>query len=200
MQRAIRVGIFDWCEFAKTSGFYPEDLPDEWRLDFYSNEFHSACLALKCIAEQPQRLRDWSEDLDPGFELSIAVQTSLELQVLLELCAEDWLQLHFLILDGYPRDQLLHDERALLLLERTGMNTTERIIELSTAWMPGCSGQVHAPLALMPGGATIRQYRAWVEQWLQSSSQEYLTLWFRGDSADYGTLADSRTLVELMGF
>lgn len=38
----LTVGVFDWAREEWEEVFFPEDLPHEWRLDFYSNEFHCA--------------------------------------------------------------------------------------------------------------------------------------------------------------
>lgn len=38
----LTIGGFDWAREEWEEVFFPEDLPHEWRLDFYSNEFHCA--------------------------------------------------------------------------------------------------------------------------------------------------------------
>lgn len=71
MNECIKVGVFDWADFPAEKGFYPDDLPAEWKLAYYSNEFDSACLSLPVLAENSNLLLESIEDLAESFELSL---------------------------------------------------------------------------------------------------------------------------------
>ena len=65
---SITLGVSNWQDFAADGGYYPDDLPQDWKLSYFANEFSSACLNLS------------AETLPPGQYL---VQFSLKGQVVL---------------------------------------------------------------------------------------------------------------------
>lgn len=46
-----RLALGHWGLPEAASGFYPDDLPEDWRLAFYANEFHALACPLQCLAE-----------------------------------------------------------------------------------------------------------------------------------------------------
>ncbi|MBL3528731.1 MAG: ABC transporter permease [gamma proteobacterium endosymbiont of Lamellibrachia anaximandri] len=55
--------------------FYPDDLPEDWRLTYYANEIPGVLvpMALWCHADEAQVER-WVEDVDEGFRFYLAVE------------------------------------------------------------------------------------------------------------------------------
>jgi len=39
VEDSIRVGVFGWEHEHWIGTFYPDDLPEDWRLSYYANEF-----------------------------------------------------------------------------------------------------------------------------------------------------------------
>jgi len=66
----IALGCFDWRHAAWEGGFYPDDLPAEWRLTFYANEFDALGLAAEAwLAPSLEELAGWVKDTREGFRL-----------------------------------------------------------------------------------------------------------------------------------
>ncbi|MEF3193121.1 MAG: hypothetical protein K6346_02725 [Halothiobacillaceae bacterium] len=66
----IALGGFDWRHAAWEGGFYPDDLPAEWRLTFYANEFDALGLVAKAwLAPSLEELTGWVMDTREGFRL-----------------------------------------------------------------------------------------------------------------------------------
>ncbi|MEW6445372.1 MAG: DUF72 domain-containing protein [Pseudomonadota bacterium] len=64
----IALGAWDWRHADWVGGFYPEDLPPDWRLTFYANEYDAVGLrAEDWLLPAPGVLRDWVEDTREGF-------------------------------------------------------------------------------------------------------------------------------------
>lgn len=64
----IALGAWGWEHAAWDGGFYSEDLPREWWLTFYSNEFDAVGLdAGAWLAPDIDTLRGWVEDTREGF-------------------------------------------------------------------------------------------------------------------------------------
>lgn len=51
----LTIGAVGWLRNDWIGNFYPEDLPEEWRLDFYSNQFY-------CVLVKQEDWLEWSED------------------------------------------------------------------------------------------------------------------------------------------
>ncbi len=65
MSGSILVGCRGWKHRVWTPEFYPEELPDEWRFCYYSNEIRSLLVPYDDVCnENPER---WREDCDEEF-------------------------------------------------------------------------------------------------------------------------------------
>ncbi|MGM0593137.1 MAG: hypothetical protein ACQETD_01260 [Pseudomonadota bacterium] len=63
----LSVAAWGWRD-AGWEGFYPEDLPAEWRLDYYANQYEA--MVLPCAEwqrEGDETLREWLEEAPEGF-------------------------------------------------------------------------------------------------------------------------------------
>lgn len=66
----IALGTWGWRHASWQGGFYPDDLPDEWHLTFYSNEFDALGLDASAWLEPPlDELAAWVADTREGFRL-----------------------------------------------------------------------------------------------------------------------------------
>lgn len=63
----VDVGVWDWEREVWKVAFYPPDLPEEWRVAYYANEY--SCAGLPAEAWSVQRLATWAEDLPETFSL-----------------------------------------------------------------------------------------------------------------------------------
>ncbi|RDH83252.1 MAG: hypothetical protein DIZ78_14735 [endosymbiont of Escarpia spicata] len=58
-----------WDHSAWQGGFYPDDLPEDWRLTYYANEVP---MALWCKADEAQ-VESWIDDVEEGFRFYLAL-------------------------------------------------------------------------------------------------------------------------------
>jgi len=66
----IALGCFDWRYPAWQGGFYPDDLPTEWRLTFYANEFDALGLeGAAWLQPSLDELESWVVDTREGFRI-----------------------------------------------------------------------------------------------------------------------------------
>lgn len=179
MPENIRVGVYDWEKFAVKGTFYPPDMPLEWRLAFFANEFETACLRLT-----DERLRqpidfEWLQDLAEGFRLYFTMPTT----------------------DCGQSELLLQQEHFKSVICQAGIASDHQFIDATQCWTPQ-SPQTSA-CALLPGDATLADYRRWIDRWQEplvtDQGQQPSLLWLQGETAYAGKLSEVRTLVELMG-
>lgn len=68
MTKSVRIGTVDWRDPAWTGPFYPADMPEEWRLSYYSSQYN--CVFLKAATWQetePVELARWCDDVHDRF-------------------------------------------------------------------------------------------------------------------------------------
>jgi hypothetical protein len=199
MAYSISVGVFDWVNFPKQKGFYPDDIPEDWKLAFYSNEFNTACLSLPEPGSRAEQIFEWVDDLPEEFELGLYIEHSAQIPIIQTLMQNDDCRISSLIVGPSAGNNLLHKEHLLSVL-----SAELAIYELDDLWSPNNSSTQNGQIALLPWAENMRQYREWIEQWLGSSELpplvEHKTLWLQGADTSYQQLTEIRTLTELMGY
>ena len=66
-ENSIRVGAFGWHHPHWQGIFYPDDLPDDWRLSYYANEFSTVLIAEDEWRTNLARLGEWVDEVPQGF-------------------------------------------------------------------------------------------------------------------------------------
>ncbi|MCK4711068.1 MAG: hypothetical protein KAU21_20825 [Gammaproteobacteria bacterium] len=204
MFKSIKVGIYDWVKFPAQNGFYPEDLPIDWKLSFYANEFETACINIDETLDFKLFL-EWLDDLPDDFELSFNLIKTDLIDQLAESLEQGSFKINYLLVPQQERDILLRNESFKAVLSRFEVNSSkpQRVISSSSLWTPD-NNVASASVALLPDIAPdvdkLRLYRRWIELWLDNNSQHRLTLWLDGKTARYSSVSELRTLVELMGY
>lgn len=190
MKVTIRVGVFDWTEFPSDKGFYPPDLPAEWRFGFFSNEFEAACIDLSRVDVEADEFLAWVDDMPDSFKLCFLANQVSELELLRTLDTQSDVQIDS-VLTGSDNDVFLQQ----LSFSRLPC------FKIGSIWSPEHVA-MSSGMAWMPARQTTRDYRNWVDQWLESysGSDEELILWLPGTETTYAELTNIKTLVELMGY
>jgi len=65
----IVVGARGWLHEQWIASYYPEDIPSEWRLGFYANEFNALLVPWAQWSESIEALEEGLEDTDDDFHL-----------------------------------------------------------------------------------------------------------------------------------
>ena len=77
---SVRVGALGWQHAHWQDSFYPVDLPEDWRLSFYANEYSVVLLAESDWNSAEVDFADWIEDVPPGFQFYLQHEQPLEEQ------------------------------------------------------------------------------------------------------------------------
>jgi hypothetical protein len=70
-----------WDHPGWVGGFYPEDLPREWRLSYFSNEFPGVMISQQvwCVNDE-DKLNAWHDDVGERFRFYLALNQPLDVQ------------------------------------------------------------------------------------------------------------------------
>jgi hypothetical protein len=181
--------------------FFPEDLPEDWRLDYYANEYPGILIPQDVWAEGLD-VEEWIENLSEDFEFHFQVTAGMPDESLKRLIqAADALgtRLKGLLLESRDR------EGYSTLVDRLAVINSGRKISVMTPYegLPLCwQPDIQAGTACGPGLIRLerdippRQLRALIESYAADTVDEAPILFVRAPVAVLETL---KTLLDLMG-
>ena len=74
----VRTGTIGWNFSNWENSYYPEDIPEDWKLAFYANDFSAVAVPEKLWAgESLQQVCEQLDDLDDGFAVYCLVETQI---------------------------------------------------------------------------------------------------------------------------
>jgi len=181
--------------------FFPEDLPEDWRLGYYANEYPGILVPAAIWAQSPD-VEGWVEDVPEVFEFHFQIRAAMPDESLARLIqAAEILgpRLKGLLLDsgnseGY--DVLM--ERLAAISSGRKLSVMSPYLELPLCWQP----DTEAGLACGPGligfesDMPPRQLRALVEAYATATVDEGPILFVKAPVTVLETL---NTLLDLMG-
>jgi len=74
---SIKLGACGWNHAHWTRHFYPDDLPPDWRLSYYANEFSAVLLPENQWRENLLLLEEWAFDVGDDFRFYLQSKTPL---------------------------------------------------------------------------------------------------------------------------
>jgi hypothetical protein len=193
---SIQLGARGWDFPAWHGGYFPEDLPPEWRLTYYANDFRQVLVPEGCWAvAEPAQGRLWREDVSETFRFYLEL-TDPQPRAL--GCLAQWGDALGSALGGTLATGAAARQAGL---ERSG--PTFRVLEVAQpAVLPELRRDV-APVAvlLLPSGVgSVReQRRLFTELVARIGAQGAIPVFFCGDPPPLQALRDARELAELMG-
>jgi hypothetical protein len=217
----LQIGALGWAHKGWTDEFYPDTLPVEWRLTYYSNEFRCVLVPAAYWTDKANTsVEQWREDVHEGFtfflEAAPAGPTPDELRLLAERLSG---QLGGVVLRMDPAALPPHRELAQNLLRLRDIASVHVDFrgELSPAYgetiaragaglcwravgtenRNGCTvGLLTAADAL----GDLRGLRVKIERFIaQAGVQQDLVLFFEGEPPRVRAMRDSAVIAGLLG-
>lgn len=83
---SIRIGGVGWDHEHWINEFYPDDLPEDWRLNYYANEFSTVLVAEDIWRSNLTHLDEWFDEVPEGFRFYFQASeiSSLELETIVQ--------------------------------------------------------------------------------------------------------------------
>jgi hypothetical protein len=217
----IAIGARGWEHDPWAGSFYPVDLPQEWRLTYYNNEFHTVLVPAEHWADRPpEALAAWPAEVRPGFRFFLELADpqldpdAFDPQALRANADALGALLGGMVLrlQAPPAvDRLEHLLEQLVPLPLALQARTELSvphIELLAAhgaevcWTPGAA-MPHGGVGIIPApgdGYTLRGLRAELEAFLVLAGEHArVHLFVEGEPPDLQIMRDGRAIAGLLG-
>ncbi|MDH5764534.1 MAG: hypothetical protein OEZ38_00850 [Gammaproteobacteria bacterium] len=187
----LRLAARGWRHVSWLDSFYPEDLPEDWQLGFYANEFSAVLVpAGEWQANRGFASKDWCDDVAASFrfylEWPFDTAEGEDQQYYLQQCQALGSNLGAIIMS---RDLALSTQLPVYYLSADDIN--------QQIWTPEAQGQSGiAGLSLT--NTDLRVQRSWLESFADSNADLEAVLILDAEP-DIQTLLDFKTLIELLG-
>lgn len=214
----MEFGSWGWDWDAWEPSFYPSDLPEDWRLNFYANEFSLVVIPGERAARlKASTLREWDQSLDAQFGFLVEVPASLRAAVrepttgrFLEKLDALGGRLRGLLwpVEGSVAERLLAFREAgardlaplYLVGEPRGLDWQAAGEGIGHAWTGSSTAdlRVDGP-AIVDSGLPLAELREAVERYCACLRKADPRLILKGQPPDPQRLREARVMLELMG-
>ena len=182
----LRLGAYGWQHQHWLRVFYPEDLPEDWQLGFYGNEFMAVLVPAQYWFEEYD-IGQWCEDVSPRFRFYLEYTSSVDVSEFAQKCREFGSLLAGII----SKVDLDYDLPCSVYV----IPDTDQSVKLLKS-----ANELGPDLALITlGESDLRQQRIWLEN-LHLQSSDLATVILIDDYLAIERLQSFKTLIELMGF
>lgn len=208
MLKNLSVGVDDWQRKEMLTDYYPEGLPEDWRADFYLNDFATVLIAQ---AEWTNSNQIWLEELLEAFRAETALYLRLDdVSALDQAHLEDVLsQLGDWVAGFVVFDQNFAELELLGLPVTLVRNSEEQANQLKTQHNQTWLYQMEElyllgnPLGYLPELPADKKQQAKILQDFAASlpgKNSAVPFFVGGQSIKMGALAELKTLAELLGY
>ncbi len=205
MCASLQIGAVGWDHEDWQGVFYPSDMPHEWRLTYYANEYRSVLIPeyywLDDVAPVPSQ---WLADVPESFEFYCLITKGLfqyrKLAQIDEVIGDLSEKLGGFILDVAPKDITEYSEKVetfgidkpIFRPRKVGAIDINCYSSNATAHQAGDIG-----IAKINTSTDHRWLRHFIEQFMSNVAGEYRFLFIE---ADYLILRDATTMARLLGY
>ena len=70
-EHVVLIGAYGWQHTDWIGEFYPEDLPDEWRLGYYGNEYPVVMVPASYLSSDVNEFEEWLEESDDSLRMIV---------------------------------------------------------------------------------------------------------------------------------
>ena len=190
--RGLGLGSYGWQHAEWNGSFYPDDLPEDWQLGYYANQF-SAVLVPQAYWQKDTGfdMQGWQDDVAEDFRFYIEWPFDSVDGKLQSLCLQQCQSLGQL-LGGIIVNQDIELKTYLPVYYRHQQATSGQQI-----WTVENNAQSGVALVML-AEQDLRTQRKWLEQFAVSTEHLHCVL-LSDASPDIDSLGNLKTLIELLG-
>lgn len=184
---SLQIGSIGWQHAHWDTAFYPEDLPADWRLTYYANEFSCVLLPLAALVAEELDVAQLCDDVPDGFTFYLLHEDAPWSSQLDDLAGAFGDRLGAIINDGG-----LTPDTDLPVLQLHAGNTAGAVWTVDQA-----AGSGVGMLALEEPDP--RRWRGQLEAFRDQSDGNLRALFVSDQHPNMAAMQQLKTLVELMG-
>ncbi len=182
----LQLGTKGWRHAHWQNTFYPDDLPPDWQLAYYANEFSTVLVPVEEWSQQAD-VAQWLDDVPEGFRFYIDAPRQSELLPLFTRSCE-MLQDK---LAGVVASEIIQLPITVPVYVAQETNTQNILLREQT------NGSM---LALLEEDyANLKVLRKWLQQTMAENENKLRGIFLSNKSVSVQQLRDVKTLVELLG-
>jgi hypothetical protein len=193
----IHLACRGWQHAHWLGSFYPDDLPIDWQLSYYSNAFDSVVIPGDYwSADILEQAYDWCDQVPVDFRFYVEWPAALEAAAVPQFCSQLEAMadnLAGLLVNAAP------GSTALLALQQR--LPTLQVYGAQDFWLPDSVAQPSdAPLAVLARPwRDLRELRYWLEAFAPKHAAARQALLCTMPQPDSAQLQQARTLLDIMG-
>lgn len=216
----LLIGACGWSHSGWLADFYPQDLPVDWRLSYYANEFPVVLVTAQEWRLPGATALQWCEDTETSFRfvVEITADTAEEIQPQLERVTGFGERCVGILLSTSLNAEATTLNALLGVINNVGSLCLDfgadrpdeavkqllRQRQLGWCWhgdgpADGLTQGVLAVIRICSKEANPRQIRQWVETALDSSTQQRQSiLLFEGEPPDIAVMRQAQIILDLL--
>jgi len=203
----IVTGSLGWTHADWDNDYYPEDLPEDWRLDYYSHHFQFILMQTnEWLHVSPRDIEQWLDDVNDAFEFFLAIQpeainsTSIKQIAIIKAGLGGRLQgLVILNAKSTLPESVIQPLSALT----TVYLDTDLLTDLPAGTNPCWRNEREVSdcvIGFIPPPITkdMRAMRAHIESFLQQCQAQRLYLVYEGQAPSTKAMQDAQVIIQLL--
>ena len=182
----LRVGAYGWKHENWLDSFYPEDLPGDWQLTYYANEFSCVLMPAHYLLADDCDIEQWLDDVPDTFKFYVEWPDS---------DVDDDLLLNQLLMFG--------DQLSGILIKRSRQLATKIPVYCWSGckmqqqlWQPDNQGQ-SGVAAIAIDGHDLKTQKHWLQKFQKDTINELKAVFLMDENLDIKQLNEFKILVEL---
>ena len=183
----LKLACYGWDHAHWAGHYYPDDLPEDWRLAYYANDYGGVLVPAEyCLRDD---IGDWLDEVDEDFRFYFEWPDDAILQTAVVAACE-----------------ILRPQVAAVLTDQSTLNLNVEVFYLhadnaeAIIWRPGQMQSSTVGELENIQAVDLRQQRCWLEAFYRASGQQAKHLIIKDVYCNHQQLSEMSKLIELLSY
>lgn len=193
----IKTGYYDWHQFGLGNSFYPDDIPEDWKLSFYANEIECVQLNLSEL-DLENDVDDLFDDLPEQFELILYSNNIDQWEIIEELLNNEEVNVRALICN----EQCLNSWSSSLKDYAVSVfcNSDVKTVEIFDGIIVKQFTDDLIKIVYIDESLDLKQWRACVEALVADKNMENYFMLLNATESSSAKASEIRLMIDMMGY
>jgi len=182
----LKLGCYGWNQAHWGGSYYPEDLPEDWRLSYYANDY--GCVLVPADYCLHDDIEDWLDEVHEAFRFYF-----------------EWPQDPALQAAVVSASEILQPQLGGILVDAfiAGLDVEQFIYQQKqsdiTIWQPGMAQSSNVAGLETIKDIDLRQQREYLQAFDQACNHKAAAILIKDQHCDHQTLTQMQQLIEMLG-